>query len=209
MPVRAASRRALLALSIGLLAAGVAARATEAREYFVPLDDYRELPPECYEPNLIRPREIILHWDGNRHGRELWVTAITFETLRLLGDSAHFAVDYKRTWHMLPMLTSRVQESHGAQGYNRVAINVEMAGTEFDLPDNYLPEGEIERTVTLVSRLMDRYGIAIEHVVGHFERDPRGAKRDPGERFVGDFRGRLAGYRAGLSPLKRQRLAEP
>ena len=30
------------------------ATTTERREYFVPLADYHELPPSCYEANLIR-----------------------------------------------------------------------------------------------------------------------------------------------------------
>lgn len=181
----------------------------EAREYFVASADYHELPPECYAQNLIRPLEIILHWDGNRHGRDLWVTPVTFETLQLLQQSSHFAVDYKRIWQMLPMYGTVVQESHGAQGYNWEAINVEMAGTEFDLPDNFPPESEIALTVALVSQLMDFYQIAYEHVVGHYERDPRGDKRDPGRRFMAAFRERLAAYRGRLTPLKQQLFATP
>jgi hypothetical protein len=179
----------------------------EPREYFVPLDAYHELPPECYADNLIRPREIILHWDGNRHGRDQWVAPITFETLRLLGQSAHFAVDYKRVWQMLPMYATLAQESHGAQGYNWAAINVELAGTEFDTPGSEPPEGEVRQAVALAARLMDHYHIPFERVYGHFERDPRGDKRDPGARFMASFREGLADYRRGQSPLKAERLA--
>lgn len=181
----------------------------EARVIFVSTADYHELPPECYAQNLIRPLEIILHWDGNRHGRELWVAPVTFETLQLLQQSSHFAVDYKRVWQMLPMYATVVQESHGAQGYNWEAINVELAGAEFDLPGNFPPDSEIALAVALVSHLMDFYHIAFEHVVGHFERDPRGDKRDPGQRFMAALRDRLAIYRGRLAPLKQQLYATP
>jgi hypothetical protein len=181
----------------------------EARAYFVAPADYHELPPDCYAHNLIRPLEIILHWDGNRQGRDLWVAPVTFETLQLLQQSAHFAVDYKRTWQLLPMYQTLVQESHGSQGFNWSAINVEMAGTEFDLPGNAPPESEVAQTVSLVSQLMDYYHIAFEHVVGHYERDPRGDKRDPGVQFMAAFRERLAEYRSQLAPLKMQSFAAP
>jgi hypothetical protein len=181
----------------------------EAPQCFVPRDDYHELPPECYAQNLIRPFEIIVHWDGNRQGREMWLAPVTFETLRYLGQSAHFAVDLRRIWQMLPMYQTVVQESHGAMGYNWAAINVEMAGTEFDLPGNAPPENQVRLTLRLVSQLMDFYGIAYPHVVGHFERDPRGDKRDPGVLFMETFRRRLWDYRAALSPAKRQGLADP
>jgi N-acetyl-anhydromuramyl-L-alanine amidase AmpD len=150
-----------------------------------------------------------LHWDGNRHGRDLWVTPVTFETLKLLGQSAHFAVDYKRTWQLLPMYQTLVQESYGAHGYNWAAINVELAGTEFDQPGNAPPESEVALAVGLVSQLMDFYRIATGHVVGHFERDPRGDKRDPGPRFMAAFRERLAAYRGRLSPLRQAAFAAP
>lgn len=182
---------------------------TEPREYFVSLDDYHELPPECYQPNLIRPSEIIVHNDGNRQERKLWVTPITYETLKLLQLSAHFAVDYKRTWQLLPMHRTVVQESHGAFGYNKISINIEMAGRDFDEPDNYPLESQIDRTVRLTAQLMDFYAISFEHVVGHFERDPRGLKKDPGLRFMADFRERLNIYRTHADPLTRERLVYP
>jgi hypothetical protein len=225
VPCQNVSRRRFLELGAGLLTAGIAAslpprqqpgpptptaavtETLEAREYFVPREAYHELPPECYEPNLIRPGEIILHWDGNTKGRDLWLAPITFETLQLLGQSAHFAVDDRRIWQMLPMYQTRVQESHGAMGFNWLAINVEMAGIDFDQPDHYPPEDEIRLTLQLVSQLMDFYGLAFAHVVGHYERDPRGLKRDPGVNFMADFRERLRGYRARLSPTKRSALA--
>ncbi len=185
------------------------ATTSEAPAYFVPADDYHRLPPECYAQNLIRPFEIIVHWDGNRQGRALWLAPITFETLQYTQQSSHFAVDYKRTWQMLPMYQTLVQESYGALGYNWAAINVEMAGTEFDQAENAPPEDEVTLTVRLVSRLMDHYAIAFAHVAGHFERDPRGDKRDPGVKFMATFRDRLAAYRASLAPLKQQALAEP
>lgn len=177
---------------------------TEAAQYFVPLEHYHELPPECYQPNLIQPLEIILHWDGNTQGRDLWVTAVTFETLKLVSQSSHFAVDHTRIWQMLPMYRTLVQESHGAKGYNWEAINIEMAGIYFDRPENTPPENEIRQTVRLTSQLMDFYGIAFAHVVGHFERDDRGLKEDPGVKFMAEFRERLKAYRASLSPVKQR-----
>ncbi len=180
----------------------------EPREYFVPLADYHELPAESYENNLIRPLEIIVHWDGNRRGRDWWLVSVTYQTLSYLDHSAHFAVDYQRVWQMLPMYRTLVQESHGAQGYNWEAINVELAGVDFDLAGNAPPESEVRLAVSLVSRLMDHYQIAFEHVVGHFERDAREKKIDPGVSFMADFRERLRAYRASLSPLKTQLLAD-
>jgi N-acetyl-anhydromuramyl-L-alanine amidase AmpD len=168
------------------------------------LGEYHELPPECYAPNLIRPFEIIIHWDGNRRGRELWLAPITYETLVYVQQSAHFAVDYKRVWQLLPMYQTLVQESFGARGYNWAAINVEMAGADFDRPENRPPESEVTLTVHLVSQLMDFYTIPIEHVAGHFERDARGDKVDPGPLFMARFRAQLAAHRASLSPLKRR-----
>jgi len=182
---------------------------TERREYFVPLADYHELPPDCYEANLIRPLEIILHWDGNQKGRDLWVAAITFETLKYLSQSSHFAVDDKRAWQMLPMYQTVVQESHGAKGFNWEAINVEMAGVDFDKEGNFPPESEIHLTVRLISHLMDFYGIAFEHIAGHFERDLRREKDDPGIKFMANFRERLTAYRASLSPVKRRFISSP
>lgn len=181
----------------------------ESPEYFVPLADYQELPPDCYAHNLIRPFEIILHWDGNSRGRDLWLAPITFQTLSYLQQSAHFAVDYQQVLQMLPMYQTLVQEAHGARGYNWAAISVEMAGTEFDLPGSAPPESEVYLTLRLVSRLMDHYHIRFEHVVGHFERDDRGDKRDPGVLFMEQFKERLLAYRTNLSPLKPQFLGTP
>ena len=217
MPGRTLSRRRFLQ-ALAVAAAGVAVpptppvptpTTTEPREYFVPLVDYHELPPECYAQNLIRPFEIIMHWDGNQQGRDLWLAPITFETLQFTQQSSHFAVDYKRVWQLLPMFGTLVQESYGAKGYNWAAINVELAGTEFDQPGNAPPASEVALAVRLVARLMEHYDIAPAHVVGHYERDPRGDKRDPGLQFMAGFRTQLAAYRASRSPLKQQALAEP
>jgi N-acetyl-anhydromuramyl-L-alanine amidase AmpD len=212
---RKMSRRQFLAGLPVLAAAGLApptppaptTATSDRREYFVPVEHYHELPPECYAQNLIRPLEIILHWDGNQLGRDMWVVAVTFETLKYLRQSAHFAVDSRRVWQMLPMHRTTVQESFGARGYNWRAINIEMCGTDFDVPDNYPPEGQIRQTVRLVSHLMDFYSVPFDFVVGHYERDDRGDKRDPGVRFMADFREHLAEYRRELSPVKRQHLA--
>jgi hypothetical protein len=56
---------------------------------------------------------------------------------------------------------------------------------------------------------MDFYDINYWHVVGHFECDARGLKRDPGTVFMATFRQRLAAYRASRTPFKRQALGEP
>ena len=183
------------------------ATTTQPREYFVSLDNYHELPADCYAHNLIEPLEIIVHWDGNRQGRQLWLAPVSYETLAYVKQSAHFAVDYKQAWQLLPMYASLVQESFGAKGYNWEAINVEMAGIDFDKPGGAPPDGEVDRTVQLVSRLMDHYQIAFAHVVGHYERDPRGDKRDPGASFMAQFRQALSAYRTSLSPVKRRHLA--
>jgi hypothetical protein len=216
MPPRPLSRRSFLK-SVPLLAAiGFApptppvprATTTQSREYFVPLENYHELPADCYAQNLIEPLEIIVHWDGNRHGRDLWLAPVTFETMSFVKTSAHFAVDYKQVWQLLPMYASLVQESFGAKGFNWEAINVEMAGVDFDLPGGEPPEDEVTRTVRLVSSLMDHYRISYARVVGHYERDERGDKRDPGPTFMAAFRERLLAYRGRLSPVKRRHLAD-
>jgi N-acetylmuramoyl-L-alanine amidase len=176
----------------------------EPRQYFVPAAGYHELPANCYAQNLIVPQEIILHWDGNQHGRALWLAPVTFDTLRFTQQSSHFAVDYKRAWQLLPMYQTVVQQSYGAKGYNWESINIEMAGTDFDLPENQPPETEVQRTLQLVSLLMDFYWIDFEHVVGHYERDPSRLKRDPGVKFLAAFRQRLLKYRTDLAPNKRR-----
>jgi hypothetical protein len=214
------SRRAFLraAVGLGLMAlapptpatpgtGGSQTRPDEPRVYFTPLEDYHELPADCYAQNLIRPGEIILHWDGNAHGRELWKVQITYETLSYVLQSSHFAVDDKRVWQMLPMYQTLVQESYGAKGYNWIAINVEMAGRDFDLPEFYPAETQIRLTLRLISHLMDFYAIPFEKVFGHFERDDRDLKQDPGVKFMADFRERLKAYRTSLSPLKRSLVA--
>ena len=111
MPFRRISRRRFLKSLAGLAAVSLAPptppmprpTTSERREYFVPLDDYHELPTDCYAQNLIEPLEIIVHWDGNRQGRDLWLAPVTFQTLAYVKQSAHFAVDYKRAWQLLPM----------------------------------------------------------------------------------------------------------
>ncbi len=178
------------------------------RVYFTPLADYRELPADCYADTLIRPGEIILHWDGNRNGRELWKAAVTYETLAYLRQSAHFAVDDRRGLQMLPLYRGLAQESYGAKGYNWIALNVELAGRDFDQPEFAPAESQVRLTVRLVSQLMDFYDIPFAKVVGHYERDDRGLKRDPGLAFMARFREQLAAYRATLSPLKRQLLPD-
>jgi hypothetical protein len=174
----------------------------EPAQFFVPKSDYHELPPECYAQNLIQPLEIIVHWDGNQRGRALWLAPITFDTLRFTQQSSHFAVDYKRSWQLLPMYQTVVQQSYGAKGYNWESINIEMAGTDFDLPGSQPPESEVQRTVQLVSLLMDYYHIDFQHVAGHYERDPSLMKHDPGVKFMAVFRQRLLAYRADLGPAK-------
>src|SRR6186997_891382 len=136
MPARRFSRRRFLHTLPWLAAIGFAPptppvpnpTTAQPREYFVPLEHYHELPADCYAQNLIAPLEIIVHWDGNRQGRQLWLAPVTFETLSYVRQSAHFAVDYKQVWQLLPMYATLVQESFGAKGFNWEAINVEMAG---------------------------------------------------------------------------------
>jgi N-acetyl-anhydromuramyl-L-alanine amidase AmpD len=111
-------------------------------------------------------------------------------------------VDAKRTWQLLPMYRRVVQESHGAKGYNWGAINIELAGVDFDAPGNAPPAAQTERAVRLTALLMDFYGLAFEHVVGHYERDDRGLKTDPGVQFMAGLREQLAAYRAARSPVK-------
>lgn len=208
-------RRRFLLTAAGLAAAAVAPRGQAQtqtgagpRVVFTPAADYQELPADCYADRLIRPGEIILHWDGNRNGRELWKAVITYQTLAYLRQSAHFAVDEGRVLQMLPMYRAQVQESYGAQGYNWIAINVEMAGRDFDQPGFAPAEAQVRRTLRLVSALMDFYAIPFEKVLGHYERDDRGLKRDPGEQFMAAFREQLAAYRRQLSPLKHGVFAE-
>jgi hypothetical protein len=208
------SRRKFLATLAGLgaaaIAPGAAGQPPPGRPvYFVPAAGYQELPADCFAANLIRPGEIILHWDGNRHGRELWKVAVTYETLAYVKQSAHFAVDDQRVWQLLPMYRSLVQESYGAKGFNWIAINVEMAGRDFDLPEFAPDENQVRLTVRLISQLLDFYRLAPEAVFGHFERDERGLKQDPGVKFMASFREQLAAYRASLSPIKQQFWPDP
>lgn len=172
--------------------------------YFTPVEAYRPLPPGTYEDSLIVPREIILHWDGNRRGRELWLVEITYQTLALLGNSAHFAVDRFQVWQMLPMYAWRVQEAHGARGYNDRAIHIEMAGVNFDAGANLPPERETRQALHLALALMLYYEIPFESVYGHYERDLPPPSLDPGREYMEYFRGLLA---ARLKALPAQRRA--
>jgi N-acetyl-anhydromuramyl-L-alanine amidase AmpD len=211
VPAKTLSRRRFLGASAGLAAAvlaprpALAARESEPPVLFVAAEHYHELPSDCYAPFVIEPREIIVHWDGNRNGRALWLAAITYQTLAYLGHSAHFAVDAFRVWQLLPMYPTQVQESYGAHGFNDVAINVELSGVDFDAPGNAPPDDQVGRAVQLVANLMEYYGIGPAGVVGHFERDLRGKKLDPGPVFMAAFRDRLARYRAAR-PATRRRL---
>ena len=81
-----------------------------------------------------------------------------------------------------------------------------MAGTDFDLPGSQPPESEVQRSVQLVSLLMDYYQIDAQHVAGHYERDPSFQKHDPGVKFMAAFRQRLGEYRQELAPRKRKYL---
>lgn len=202
--IRRVNRRRFLLTTAGLGAAALWPQAAPPARptYFVPLKNYRELPADSYAPDLITPREIILHWDGNRNGRELWKAAITYETLAFLNQSVHFAVDDKVVLQMLPMFRRQVQHSYGALGFNDVAINIELAGRNFDVPELAPAPEQVRRTVALTSLLMDYYALPFERVVGHFERDERGLKKDPGEKFMAEFRMKLAEYRASRSPIK-------
>jgi len=211
------SRRQFLAVGAGFVGALVSpltptppptATTLERPTYFVPLENYHELPADCYQPNLITPLEIILHYDANKQDKSLWVTRVTYETLAYLKLSSHFAVDKKRVWQMLPMYRTVVQESHGALGFNKEAINIEMCGNHFDDPDNTPPTAQVRLTVRLVSQLMDFYRVDFTHVVGHFERDTRGLKEDPGVKFMASFREQLQAYRARLTPAKGRLITE-
>jgi hypothetical protein len=213
VPAQRLSRRRFLGASAALAAALAPGRARagwpvpagERMMLFVAAEHYHELPADCYAPFLIEPREIIVHWDGNRNGRDTWLAPITYQTLAYLGHSAHFAVDAYRVWQMLPMYRAQVQESYGAHGFNDVAINVELSGVDFDAPGNAPPDGQVARAVELVANLMEYYSIDLAGVAGHFERDLRGLKDDPGPAFMAAFRDRLARYRAAR-PVSRRRL---
>ncbi len=203
--VRPVSRRQFLlaAAGLGLAAAPPPPAVWGPRVLLVAPADYHELPADCYAANIIRPGEIILHWDGNRHGRELWKVAVTYETLAYVKQSAHFGVDDRAVWQFLPLYRHGAQESYGAKGYNWTALNIEMAGRDFDQPEFAPAPGQVRLTLQLVSQLMDYYAIPFERVFGHYERDDRGLKTDPGPAFLASFRQQLAAYRALLSPARR------
>lgn len=208
MPVRL-SRRQFLRAAAGLGAAAALPPADPGPlRLFVPPENYRPLPPDCYADRLIRPSELILHWDGNRHGRELWKVRVMYETLAYVGQSSHFGVDDRVAWQFLPMYQGQVQESYGAKGHNRESINVEMAGRDFDEPGMEPTEAQVWLTVQLVSRLMDHYGIPARSLYGHFERDERGLKHDPGVNFMAAFRQRLAAFRDERGPADPRRRNE-
>ena len=84
----------------------------------------------------------------------------------------------------------------------RGANHIVMSGEQFLQSTPCLIE---ERPAGLKNRLLMKEG----HTgAGHFERDPRGDKKDPGEKLMADFRERLKAYRAALSPAKRSLISD-
>ena len=95
--------------------------------FFDVLNRLRECPYEHRRVNKGWSKIPSSSWDGNQHGRPLWLAPVTFDTLRFTQQSSHFAVDYKQAWQLLPMYQTVVQQSYGARGYNWESINIEMA----------------------------------------------------------------------------------
>ena len=177
-------------------------------------DQYHELPPEAYLPTQITPTMIILHWDGQEGSPYGWTTNGTYIGLGF-ETSAHFAVGIDGVLQMLPMTNTTVARSQGAIGRNDQAINIEMAGWNFDATPP--TQKEIDATVNLIIKLMQAYHITINDVFGHSEQDTVNSngqacvigfgsdchdryKSDPGKEFMDEIRKEVANRLVSQSP---------
>ena len=131
----------------------------------------------------IQPGFIILHYTG-----------MPTETLALkrLCDpaakvSAHYFIrdkgeiiqlveDSKRAWH------AGVSYWDGITDINAHSIGIEIANPGHEFGYRPFPDAQIASVITLCQALMQRYGIAAHHVLGHSDIAPE-RKDDPGELF--------------------------
>ncbi|MBU1500029.1 N-acetylmuramoyl-L-alanine amidase, partial [Patescibacteria group bacterium] len=177
-------------------------------------DQYHELPPSTYLPTQIVPTMIILHWDGQGGSPYGWTTNGTYRGLGF-ETSAHFAVGIDGVLQMLPMTNTTVARSQGAIGRNDQAINIEMAGWNFDATPP--TQKEIDASINLIIKLMQAYHLTINDVFGHSEQDTVNSngqacvigvdsdcrdryKSDPGKEFMDKIRKEVANRLVSQSP---------
>lgn len=132
----------------------------------------------------LKPSEIILHWSESPAGN-----AVTYEALEKRGLSCQLAVDEREVWQLLDFYPTLVEVSFCAGDWERNlrSINIELAGDDFD--NTPPPDSELEKSLTLVCWLLEQYQIPRENIFGHFQIVEE--KKDPGERFLEEFKGRV------------------
>ncbi len=157
---------------------------------------------------------IILHWDGQEGSPYGWTTNGTYRGLGF-ETSAHFAVGTDGVLQMLPMTNTTVARSQGAIGRNDQAINIEMAGFNFDATPP--TQKEIDASINLIIKLMQVYHLTINDVFGHSEQDTINSngqacvmgvdpdcrdryKSDPGKEFLDKIRKEVANRLMNQSP---------
>ncbi|MEN6299671.1 MAG: peptidoglycan recognition family protein [Anaerolineaceae bacterium] len=162
-------------------------------------DEYKELPEAEYVDEIIVPKLIIIHTDGQTINLpQNWNTESTFFGLGT-GLSSHFAVSPDEILQMLPMYPHGVLHGSGAAPqyndkgeyitYNNRSIHIEMTGYRYnDMITGYASpemvtaiEKVTDKTTDLVVSLMVFYNIKIDNVLGHYQVN-RG-KADPGDLY--------------------------
>lgn len=163
-----------------------------------------ELKPET---RIIKPSAIIIHTDGQEDTNpQSWNAKTTYNGFLGKNLTVHFGIGLDNIYQFLFMGSEYVEIGTGARGFDD-AISIEMAGRNY----NEIVEGKAgrekatavdaitRRTIELVRRLMDQYGISYNNVLGHYEASASG-KSDPGNEYMKQYfrprlRDKLAKYR--------------
>jgi peptidoglycan/xylan/chitin deacetylase (PgdA/CDA1 family) len=173
-------------------------------KYNISLGKALPLPEsEMTTGRLVNPRLIVIHTDGQKPEIfDKWCTQNTYNGLN--GEKRKilttFAVDQQSPAQLTSIYLRKgrlwipepKEESQGASGIPS-AINIEMAGSEFDeiFESTINPEKKdivlstIENTADLVCKLIKLSGakLSLKNVVGHLEVSIKG-KSDPGKKTI-------------------------
>lgn len=155
-----------------------------------------ELKPET---RVMKPSAIIIHTDAQEGTNpQSWNAKITYNGLLERDLTVHFGVGLDNIYQFLFMGREYVEIGTGARGFSD-AISIEMAGRDY----NEVAEGQASpektkvvdiitrKTIELVNKLMNQYGISYDNVLGHYEASASG-KADPGNKYMEQyFRPRL------------------
>jgi peptidoglycan/xylan/chitin deacetylase (PgdA/CDA1 family) len=146
------------------------------------------------ETRVMKPSAIIIHTDGQEGTNpQLWNTRSTYNGLLGRNLTVHFGIDSDSTYQFLFMGRDYVEICTGARGFND-AISIEMAGKDYNEVAERRASSEktkvvdaiTQRTIELVGKLMNQYGISYNNVLGHYEASASG-KADPGNKYMEQY----------------------